>query len=60
MLGAMLILTACQMIPTIATGEAERVSCSVFRPITYSAKKDTERTVAEVREHNAAYLSVCP
>ena len=36
------------------------VSCSVFRPIAYSASGDTPATIRDIRSHNAAYRAVCP
>jgi hypothetical protein len=34
-------------------------SCSAFGPITYSAARDTEATVTQVRQHNAAWMKLC-
>lgn len=50
-----MMLTACGTIPTTATD----VSCSAFQPITFSAASDTPETVRQVREHNAAWRSLC-
>jgi hypothetical protein len=46
-------LTACAATPITGT------ACSAFRPITYSAAKDTPETVAQVRKHNAAWEALC-
>lgn len=35
-----------------------RTYCSVDKPITWS-QKDTDRTIAEVKEHNAVHDSIC-
>ncbi len=34
-------------------------SCSAFQPITYSARGDTDDTVRQVRQHNAAWQALC-
>lgn len=34
-------------------------ACSAFQPITYSASQDTEATVTQVRQHNAAWTALC-
>ena len=56
LLGGLLIilLTACETIPTGATD----VSCSAFHPMTFSSR-DTEATIKQVREHNAAWRAIC-
>lgn len=38
---------------------AALVYCEVEQPITWSSK-DTDRTIAEVKSHNAVYKSLCP
>ena len=51
--------------PTIGTAlspdqirqEVRRVVCDSFGYISYSASKDTEDTVLQIRKHNAAYGS---
>lgn len=67
-----LILTACILtdstgITTIKPSRAQlelaqrKVVCSAFKPITYSAKRDTPETVRQIRGHNAALGSFkCP
>lgn len=59
-LTCLMILTACEMIPTTAIGEGDstRVACEVFGVITFSASQDTPETIREIREHNAAYESL--
>ncbi len=55
MLGIMLIiLVGCQT-DTIVISDA----CLVFEPITYSLANDTEETIQQIREHNAAWDSLC-
>ena len=34
------------------------VACEAFQPISWSTR-DTDPTIAQVKEHNAAYKSVC-
>lgn len=50
------MLAGCPTIPTTGTSgeEIDRVVCASFKPISYSASQDSERTVAEIRAHNAA------
>jgi len=33
--------------------------CQVFRPIIYDRLADTEGTIEQVREHNAAWCAIC-
>lgn len=35
-----------------------KVACEVFGPISWSLR-DTERTIAEVKSHNAAWKAIC-
>ena len=60
-LALLLILTACSTTPTIGTSgeEINRVVCESFKPISYSASRDSERTIAEIREFNAALETFC-
>lgn len=55
------ILTACETTPTTATtgSDAVRVACGAFMPIYYSARDDSELTVAQVRQHNSVWDSLC-
>lgn len=34
-------------------------ACTAFQPITYSAAQDSESTVTQVRQHNAAWSALC-
>lgn len=38
--------------------DTKEVACAAFKPITWSTR-DTDETIAEVREHNAAYAELC-
>jgi len=49
------VLTGCQTMASVATKPA---ICSAFKPI-YWSKDDTLETAKQVREHNAAWKSVC-
>lgn len=46
-----LLLTGCMK--TVDT------ACTAFKPIHYSASKDTPETVQDAREHNAAWVALC-
>lgn len=56
------ILQACA--PTMATAEKMEspaqtdVACSSFEPIRWSVQ-DTDQTIAQVKEHNAAWRALC-
>ena len=53
---ALSMLTGCQTTtPTAVTDTA----CLAFEPITYSSK-DTLLTSRQIRQHNAAFRSLCP
>lgn len=52
-----LLLVGCGAQPVV--DGSGRVACQAFRPITYSASKDTPETVEQIRGHNAAYKSLC-
>jgi hypothetical protein len=55
LLAVPLALAACQTTtPTAVTD----TSCLAFEPITYS-RKDTVVTARQIREHNAAFQSLC-
>lgn len=45
--------------PTNTPAIEERVACEAFRPIIYSRKTDSDETIRQVREHNAAYDAIC-
>lgn len=51
------------MILTIAIGGCDKqvidTSCLAFRPIDFSASRDSPETIASVREHNAAWYRLC-
>lgn len=34
-------------------------ACTAFKPIRYSASKDSPETVQDAREHNAAWVALC-
>lgn len=36
---------------------AKRVVCGSFRPVTFSKRKDTAETIAQIRRNNAAWES---
>lgn len=51
------ILTACAT-TTPSAAPTDKVFCSVAQPI-YWSKSDTDKTLAQIREHNAAYVAIC-
>lgn len=46
----------CSATPITAT---DRVACEAFKPISFSASQDSELTIRQVREFNAAWRAVC-
>lgn len=34
-------------------------ACTAFKPIRYSASRDSAETVQDAREHNAAWVALC-
>ena len=56
------LLTLLPILPGCATTTAsvgtDAVACSAFEPIRWS-KKDTEETIRQVKEHNAAWAAMC-
>ena len=50
-------LTGCATIRTTAMRTSG--ACVAFSPITFSAKADTSKTVAQARRHNAAWDAIC-
>lgn len=56
------LLTVLPILPGCATTMAsvgtDAVACSAFEPIRWSAR-DTEETIRQVKEHNAAWEAVC-
>ena len=59
---AALPLTLLPILPGCATTTAsvgtDAVACSAFEPIRWS-NKDTEETIRQVKEHNAAWVAIC-
>jgi hypothetical protein len=51
-----LTLTACQT-PTPVTSAGS--VCTAFKPITFDRLKDTDETIREVKDYNAAWTSLC-
>jgi hypothetical protein len=50
------ILTGCAT--TTASVGSDVVACSAFEPIRWS-KRDTDETIRQAKEHNAAWAAVC-
>lgn len=57
-----LLLTLLPILPGCATTTAsvgtDAVACSAFEPMRWS-KKDTDETIRQVKEHNAAWKATC-
>ena len=54
---SLVTLTSCAtMIPSAAP--TDKVFCGAAQPI-YWSKLDTDKTIAQVKEHNAAYVAIC-
>ena len=53
----MMLLAACAT-PTGSGATGDRLACLGFAPIGWS-KLDTDATIRAVKEHNAAWVSVC-
>lgn len=51
-----LILAGCAT--TTASVGTDAVACSAFEPIRWS-ERDTEETIRQVKEHNAAWKALC-
>jgi hypothetical protein len=52
----LLILPGCAT--TTASVATDAVACSAFEPIRWS-RRDTDNTIRQVKEHNAAWKTVC-
>ena len=53
---SLVTLTACAK-TTVSSVPTDRVAVQAFRPI-YWSKKDTDKTIAQIKEHNAAYKAI--
>ncbi len=56
LLTPLLILPGC--VTTTDSAGTDTLACSAFEPIRWSAK-DTDETIRQVKEHNAAWKAVC-
>lgn len=52
----LLILAGCAT--TTASVGTDAIACSAFEPIRWS-NKDTDDTIRQVKEHNAAWAEIC-
>lgn len=55
-LSLLVILPGCATRTSLAV-PTDRVATQAFKPILWS-KKDTDKTIAQIKEHNAAYKAV--
>jgi hypothetical protein len=54
----MLLLIPAACATTTASVGTDAITCSAFEPIRWS-KKDTDDTIRQAKEHNAAWSAVC-
>lgn len=55
-----MLLAGCAPTTAAITGtDAVRVACSAFQPIWFSARDDSELTVAQIMQHNAVHDALC-
>lgn len=59
-LGLALTMAASCVSPIQIPATETRIACEAFALIKYSRLHDTEETIVQVREHNAAYKALCP
>ena len=57
LLTPLLILPGC--VTTTGSAGNDAVACAAFEPIRWSAN-DTDETIRQAKEHNAAWRAVCP
>lgn len=50
-------LTACAT-TTVSSAPTDKVACQSFVPV-YWSKNDTDKTIAQAKEHNAAWKALC-
>jgi len=66
LLASLLILplSACGHLTQTAEVDLEstttKVACGAFKIITYDRILDSDQTIVQVRQHNAAYRALCP
>lgn len=56
LLTPLLILQGC--VTTAGSAATDAVACTAFEPIRWSVE-DTDETIRQVKEHNAAWKAVC-
>lgn len=54
---SLVTLTSCAT-TTTSVAPTDKVFCGAARPI-YWSKSDTDKTIAQVKEHNAAWKALC-
>ena len=53
------IAIAASLLLLFGCGKTGDTACTAFVPITYSAVSDTAETVTQIRQHNAAWTTLC-
>jgi hypothetical protein len=43
---------------TASSVPTDKVACTSFLPV-YWSKSDTNKTIAQIKEHNAAFVAIC-
>jgi hypothetical protein len=56
-LTSLVTLTSCAT-PTISVAPTDKVACASFAPV-YWSKSDTDKTIAQAKEHNAVGKALC-
>ena len=59
MMSACALLTNILAPDYIPVHQANTVACKAFKPIAYDRLLDTLPTIAQVKQHNAAYDALC-
>jgi hypothetical protein len=58
-LSLLVILPSCATMTTTAAPTSDKVTCTALRQLSWS-RKDTDQTIAEIKEDNAAKKAICP
>ena len=58
-LSLLVILPGCSTMTKTAAPTSDKVTCTALRPLSWS-RKDTDQTIAEIKEDNAAKKAICP
>lgn len=56
---SLVILPGCGTMTKTVAPTSDKVTCAALRPLSWS-RKDTDQTIAEIKEDNAAKRAICP